>query len=1577
MTVEEIETRFDVDLAERDIQALASVDELAAFFARLGYDTNARTVQTPGNLGIASESTLRPIKRIELIADREGLFQVYLFELTSVTVAHTRALARAFRNRVGNFLLVLTSDYERLDFVLLERYLPPAASGSTIGERQVGIRPRTLTVERRNPGRRALRVLKRLTWTETDGFAQYDKLLAVYAVADWAEEHFNNRALFSDYYLLERLREFPEWRNDPKPAFTALRALYRGTFERFARKSVAELRTDLMEPVLAALGFEALGGKAGASHETPDYRLRAPGAKEDLAWALAYPWARSLDGKDEERDGETPDENPGAIVVSLLERNVVPWVIVTNGRLWRLYARQTHSRASNYYELDAEELLADTATPLADPGEAFRYFWLLFRRQAFEKHPTQREGRNLNLSLLDRLLLESEDYARDLGSRLKDRVFDDVFPHLVRGFVEHLRAQGGPKSVPQTELNAIYQGTLTLLYRLLFLLFAEARDLLPVREVRGYWEASVARIKKEVADHAGEIHDEVGAKLKKAYRDDEYGLWNRLQRLFAIVDRGDAALNVPFYNGGLFLTEPGEDDETPEAVAARFLTTHKVADRDLARALDLLSRTVDDKRHSLVSIDYKSLGVRQLGSIYEGLLEFKVRIAAEKLAIAKEKGREVYASFANIEAKARERAERVGRVVKKGAVYLENDKRERKASGSYYTPDYIVEYIIEHAVGPMLIEKFNKMRPKMRAAQADRKAFFDKQKALEARRISPEPAEKAERIGEELVSELFDVKVLDPAMGSGHFLVEAVDFTTDCMLTFLNAFPWNPVQAYLARTRGDILAEAERQSVTLDPSKLTDVNLLKRHVLKRCIYGVDLNPMAVELAKVSLWLDCFTLGAPLSFLDHHLRCGNSLIGITEKQFEESQERWGQMDLLGGSQYAGAKIAVGAMIAIGALPDITPAQTQESRKQYGIAAEALAPVKRLFDVYASQWFGNQPRKVGRGKGGTELNRAFDFLRDPLCAKWSQSPAKAKLPDHFRGIADTALDASAKYRFFHWELEFPEVFFGPRPGTELHIERLEGAGFDAVVGNPPYVSALELGQLLTGYEKPYWKECFPSAKGAYDLYILFIDQALQLARTGGRTGLITPNKYLSAPYAEALRTSFLLHGILERLVDLSRVPVFEDPSVYPLITISRRAVKRVRYDFDVERVTHATFRSMETNSMRHSSDELSILPEMIWGFLVSDWLDVILKASGESITLEQCALVNASTSAAEADAYETAIVSRGGQRRRKFVNTGLIDRYVATWGIDPLTHKGVSILTPFLDESSAAVSDERKRQYASPKIIVAKMSRRLEAMLDVQGEYASANTNFVYGDDTDIGFLTAILNSRAMAVLYEGYFGALRMSGGYLQIQAPQLRVLPIPKGLLSLSRIDERGRPQAKVVSSIKSLIDQDPQKAASALRQHLSADSASIETIQPIVSSLAFKLVSHHEAAVREKRRFLDWLEATLKIKTVESATGLEVLRGKARIRSYVDLQGRQIKSLTSDGLVELLEANKSRCGRSIDDRALRQRLIDEFEKSKRSLTELYHQSLAMDEVIDVAVCRLFAFSDAQIARIEAAGPED
>ena len=1223
---------IDIELGPHDIQALNGADAVAAFFARLGYNTDVRTLQTANNLGITAEGTTRPIKKIELIADQETLFQIYLFELTSVTISHTRALARAFRNRAGNYLLVLTSDYEHLDFVLLEKYLPGNQRDAVgIATKQVSIRPRILTVERRKPSRVHLRVLRRFTWTESDPFAQYDKLLSAYAVADWSEEFFNNRALFSDYYLLERLPMVSVWAEDPRPSFLGLRKLYQGAMSRFAGKGENPLRQELLEPTLRILGFEFKPGKkSGKDTNEPDFRLFYPeNLLSPIGLCLIYPWGRSLDGKDDQRDKETPEENPGAVVVSLLEKGEAPWVVVTNGKLWRLYAQRAHSRATNYYEVDLDEILAQAGPQVADPSETFRYFWILFRSSSFLPVEAEREGRKISLSLLDQLLLESEDYAKELGERLKGRVFEEVFPHLASGFIAYILERNALRTdISQDELGRIFEGTLTFLYRLLFLLYAEARDLLPVKEVRGYFEASLTKLKREVAEVAGTIADETGEKLKKNYTEGRYELYDHLTHLFRMLDKGDTTMNVPIYNGGLFLTDPEEVDNSQEAKNARFLNTTKVPDRFLAWALDLLARDIDPKRHDLVFIDYKSMGVRQLGSIYEGLLEFKLRIADRKLAIVKEKGRERYVHYNELDEKDRDRADRQGNIVKKGQVYLENDKRERKATGSYYTPDHIVKYIVDHAVGPVLQKKFETLRPKLREAQIWHKDMvaLGKKKGEPINKYELGPA--VEKKWRELVDELFNLKVLDPAMGSGHFLVEAVDYVTDKTVDFLNAFPWNPVFSHLALMRETILQEMDDQGITIDSKRLTDVNLLKRQVLKRCTYGVDLNPMAVELAKVSLWLDCFTLGAPLSFLDHHLKCGNSLIGVSVKEAKEAVEpevkiavkekvavsssEWKEIETRGsqltlfGSRFAGLLLATDLMRHVGELSDITSAQVLESRTEFGKASDALVPFKRILDVYTSQWFGNANLKSKGGRTKAE-SPAVEFLKhrkaEPFINAQNDkvlNKVLEGLPIEDRSVAETTLKAAKEKRFFHWELEFPEVFYGPRLGTTQVIERIENAGFDAVIGNPPYDEPSKYYSSTAEADKSFLSEydSYRSFKGGrLNLYRLFLIRGFEQARQTGMLAHIVPMTILADDFSKPTR-EFILKS--KNLISVEAFPQKDDPKrrVFPEAKLSTciLVVQNNREDGRISIRTHPG-REIEENSPSYSTTarELSCIFE----------------------------------------------------------------------------------------------------------------------------------------------------------------------------------------------------------------------------------------------------------------------------------------------------------------------------------------------------------------------------------------------
>ncbi|MEA3376805.1 MAG: hypothetical protein U9R72_11495, partial [Chloroflexota bacterium] len=842
----------DRRLTRERIQSLSSADQLADFFAYLRYPADARLEMTPDALQLPRR--LRDVtRRIERLTSVEGgALQVYLFELTSVTVAHTRALARAFRNRAGNFLLVLTDDYERIDFVLLEREVPGLSdTGPT--RRGVTVRPRVLSVERRDPSRVALRVLRRFTFTEYDDdgvrdpYAEWEKLKSAYTIAEWSEPLFNNRALFSDYYLNERLPEHPAWDAEGRnQAFRAVRKAFAGARRRFAGEDGATMRSDLIRPLLETLGFRVHTPSPPRERTSPtkagrdgaDFLLYTDRDEEPVAFVLAYPWNRYLDGKDDRRDDERPEENPGAQVVTLLEAGTADWGIVTNGKIWRLYSSRAHSRATNTYEVNLEETLA-----CADPGEPFRYFYLFFRAEAFTPDPDPKGsqkplGSTTRVTFLGWLMEESQTYARELGERLKERVFEEIFPHFAEGFIHSL---GGPETLlalpddeRRVQLDRVYQGTLTFLYRLLFLLYAESRDLVPVREVRGYYQVSLRRLSEEIAEQAGPLEDLVSRRLEDAYlpshstgAEGECRLYDRLLDLFEDIDRGSPARNVPTYNGGLFITSPREDDTGREAEAARFLEETALPDRYLALGLDRLARDVDPKRGDLGFIDYKSLGVRQLGSIYEGLLEFNIEIAKDE--------------------------------EETGAVRLISDKGERKATGSYYTPDYIVKYIVRHTVGPVLDEKLDALRPRLHEAEQRFRRVVKRKVELEG--VTPDEPMLLQNVAGDVLHDLFDVKICDPAMGSGHFLVEAVDYVTDRLVRFLDGFPFLGV--FFEGMRRSILEDLERQKVTVDPGQLTDVTLLKRHVLKRCIYGVDLNPMAVELAKVSVWLDCFTLGAPL------------------------------------------------------------------------------------------------------------------------------------------------------------------------------------------------------------------------------------------------------------------------------------------------------------------------------------------------------------------------------------------------------------------------------------------------------------------------------------------------------------------------------------------------------------------------------------------------------------------------------------------------------------------------------------------------------------------------------------------
>ena len=267
------------------------------------------------------------------------------------------------------------------------------------------------------------------------------------------------------------------------------------------------------------------------------------------------------------------------MVVSLLEAQVAPWVIVTNGKLWRLYSSTASNKATNYYEIDLEEAIA-----ASDQITALKYWWLMFRRQAFT-------------GFLDALLKNSADYAKELGERLKDRVFVEVFPQFAQGFIANMRAQGVKSA--DIDLDQVFSGTLTFLYRLMFTLYAESLELVPVNEVRGYREYSLYEMKRAIAAEGKDLQDEAPGRLKAYYSSRDTDLYARLTKLFTVIDEGSDDLNMPTYNGGLF---------SQETDSGRFLAQYRIPDRYLALGLDRLARDIDPKTQALVFIDFTGIG---------------------------------------------------------------------------------------------------------------------------------------------------------------------------------------------------------------------------------------------------------------------------------------------------------------------------------------------------------------------------------------------------------------------------------------------------------------------------------------------------------------------------------------------------------------------------------------------------------------------------------------------------------------------------------------------------------------------------------------------------------------------------------------------------------------------------------------------------------------------------------------------------------------------------------------------------------------------------------------------------------
>ncbi len=526
-------------------------------------------------------------------------------------------------------------------------------------------------------------------------------------------------------------------------------------------------------------------------------------------------------------------------------------------------------------------------------------------------------------------------------------------------------------------------------------------------------------------------------------------LWDRFVLLVKALRAGNPAWGVPAYNGALFAADGFDGAETLEGAS--------LPDPDFAEVLIGLGRDPE----TAAGVDYSTLEIGHLGHLYEGLLSLRLSIAEGPL---------VYDAAGDRYAPA------IGDQpceFEAGDLVWQTHEGGRKGGGVYYTRTELVRHLVRGAVVPA----------------------FDTHLDAVRELAATDPVAAA--------TKLFDFAVLDPACGSAHFLVEVVNELADRVVRFLGTTPLPEVRAAVERLR-----------VGASPGAvIDDVALLRRLVLKRCVFGVDVSPMGAEVATLSLWLASFVPGLSLAYLGRNVVVGNSLVGVARAEalragHPDRPALWDAAlaEALAAAARAAARVAEG--------DDRTPDEVEASEAADAEARHAVAGLQRLFDLWTAEPFG-----VAGARSQVELY------------------GPAIIDGAANGLVAAAQEQSERHRFLHWPLAFPGVFSRDRPG------------FDAVVGNPPWeevtverlaffarfrpglrarsesdreltidhllnerselAARLTIEQERVATEKAYlYSGEYARMAGDPDLYKYFCQRYQAVIRDGGRMGVVLP-------------------------------------------------------------------------------------------------------------------------------------------------------------------------------------------------------------------------------------------------------------------------------------------------------------------------------------------------------------------------------------------------------------------------------------------------------------------------------------
>jgi hypothetical protein len=709
--------------------------------------------------------------------------------------------------------------------------------------------------------------------------------------------------------------------------------------------------------------------------------------------------------------------NPHGLVQEFVNRSPDHlWAILSNGRQFRVLRDNQALSRQSYLEFDLDAMFA---------GELYSDFvllWLLAHATRF----APREGERPESCWLERWTKIAEEDGTRALTDLRGGV-ERALAILGQGLVSHPKNTALRESLRKgdVKLSDFHGQLLRVVYRLIFLFVAEDRDLEGIPLIHPQDKSDKARLGREryAAHYSTGRLRELASRIKGSRHGD---LWRQFQLTVGALSGDDRfaamreALALPSLGSMLWdsaftslLNGPGLAAPGAELTNYDFLET-----------LRNLAYTRQGK--ILRPVDYKNLGSEEFGGVYESFLALTPQISSDG-------ARFTFAEFAG---------------------------NERKTSGSYYTPDSLVQCLLDSALDPVVeerladaerlaksdwpaVEKETQSDPAKRnyvLAFLTKRAGAERGAAADALKRAWDSIPAATRRGQLSEEAMLAIKVCDKACGSGHFLVGAA----------------HRLARHLARVRALAAGESE-------PSPLLYQTAL-RDVIGHCLYGVDINPMAVELCKVTLSLEALEPGKPLSFLDHHIRCGNSLLGATpalmeqgipddvfvpidgdDKKYcanfkkvnkQEAKNVHGQRQdtLFDREQRPWEHIGEFAsdLNQLADMPDDSPEQIRLIEGRYLELTESANYEfgTLLADTWCSAFVWKKCNPADGGFDYPITNDIFQKLkRDPLSlTDWMLTEVRR---------------LTRQYQFFHWHIEFPDVFGGDGKG-----------GFDVMLGNPPW-------------------------------------------------------------------------------------------------------------------------------------------------------------------------------------------------------------------------------------------------------------------------------------------------------------------------------------------------------------------------------------------------------------------------------------------------------------------------------------------------------------------------------------------